>query len=174
MIKGNSMSIATYLNKLNEAEAIAALQRCCASTKWIAAMNAWRPFSTDEELLATAEALWSKLAPVDWLEAFAAHPRIGEVDSLRAKFGDTKQWASAEQSGVAAATEQVLCQLAALNEEYERRFGFIFIVCATGKSADEMLFLLKQRITNSPADELPIAAAEQLKITLLRLRKLGS
>jgi OHCU decarboxylase len=107
------------------------------------------------------------------LAAFAAHPRIGDVDSLRTKFAHTKTWASGEQAGVDAASEDTLIRLADGNDAYFDRFGYIFIVCATGKSADQMLALLEARLPNDAVTELPIAAAEQRKITQLRLQKLA-
>ncbi len=109
---------------------------------------------------------------VDILEAFSHHPRIGDVDSLRKKFATTADWATSEQSGAQAASEAVLRDLAQGNRDYEARFGHIFIVCATGKSAAEMLALLRARIDHAPDVELRIAAAEQEKIAHLRLDKL--
>lgn len=106
--------------------------------------------------------------------SLAAHPKIGEVESLRAKFGNTPSWASGEQAGLAGAAETTLLRLAQLNREYEAKFGYIFIVCATGKSADEMLAILESRLPHDPQTELHLAAAEQLKITQLRLQKLVS
>ena len=115
-------------------------------------------------VLADADAIWKALAPEDWREAFAAHPRIGERKADRFSGG--------EQSGTAGASSDTMSELAAVNRQYEERFGYIYIVCASGKSAGEMLALAKERITNSPADELRIAAEEQRKITRLRLLKL--
>jgi 2-oxo-4-hydroxy-4-carboxy-5-ureidoimidazoline decarboxylase len=108
----------------------------------------------------------------DWLEAFAGHPRIGDLESLRSRFGSTAHLAAGEQAGARAASDKVLRALAQGNEEYESRFGHIFIVCATGKSADEMLAILQQRLGNAPAVELEIAAGEQRKITRLRLARM--
>jgi 2-oxo-4-hydroxy-4-carboxy-5-ureidoimidazoline decarboxylase len=125
-------------------------------------------------LFRAAEQAWWDLSRQDWLEAFAAHPKIGDLDALRAKFATTAAWAAGEQSGVAGAPEEVLCELAASNRLYEETFGYIFIVCATGKTAAEMLELLRQRLGNQPDAELAVAAAEQWKITRLRLEKLAS
>ncbi|NUO80414.1 2-oxo-4-hydroxy-4-carboxy-5-ureidoimidazoline decarboxylase [candidate division KSB1 bacterium] len=130
------------------------------------------PFQTKEELCAAAEEAWFKLLPNDWLEAFAHHPKIGDVDSLRAKFASTRQWAEGEQAGVHEASEAVLLALAEGNAQYENKFGYIFIVCATGKSAAEMLAILQARLLNDHATELQIAAVEQSKITKIRLEKL--
>ena len=112
------------------------------------------------------------MLPADWLEAFAAHPRIGDLDALRKKFASTANWCAGEQAGVAAADEAVLTALADGNRAYEARFGYIFIVCATGKSAAEMLAILTARLANDPEVELKVATAEQAKITRLRLEKL--
>jgi 2-oxo-4-hydroxy-4-carboxy-5-ureidoimidazoline decarboxylase len=138
-------------------------------------MMAGRPYATTEALHAAAERVWATVAPADVLEAFAHHPRIGaSVDELRARFAATSAWAGTEQGRVREAPGAVLEALRAANADYERRFGHIFIVCASGKSAAEMLDLLRARLANQPADELAIAAAEQAKITHLRLDKLAS
>lgn len=131
-----------------------------------------RPFSSAESLLQAAEQVWNKLGPEDFKEAFTHHPKIGDLNSLREKFSTSANWAAGEQSSVATASEAVLEELAAGNDRYERKFGFIFIVCASGKTADEMLALLKARLPNDPDTEIKIAAAEQSKITKLRLEKL--
>jgi 2-oxo-4-hydroxy-4-carboxy-5-ureidoimidazoline decarboxylase len=151
------------LNELARDAAERELARCCGSTRWAAAMAARRPFGDAEELQRTAEEVWWSLDGGDWLEAFSQHPRIGER---------TAGWAKGEQAGVAGASAAVLESLAARNHEYERRFGHIFLICATGKRAADMLANLEQRLANDPASELRIAAAEQAKITQLRLDKL--
>lgn len=130
------------------------------------------PFQNKEELLAAAEEVWFKLLPNDWLEAFTHHPKIGDLNSLRAKFASTRQWAEGEQASVSTASEEVLRALAEGNAAYERKFGYIFIVCATGKSAEEMLAILQARLPNEHATELFLAAVEQSKITRIRLEKL--
>jgi 2-oxo-4-hydroxy-4-carboxy-5-ureidoimidazoline decarboxylase len=166
------MSIADRLNALQPDSLRSELTKCCAAGRWVEAMVVARPFADDKCLQGTAADIWWKLDRSDWLEAFAGHPRIGDVDSLRAKFTGTRDWASGEQSCVAGASEATLSRLAELNREYEARFGYIFIVYASGKSADEMLAILESRMANDPQTELQIAAAEQLKITQLRLQKL--
>ncbi len=113
------------------------------------------------------------LAPADWLEAFAAHPKIGDRDALRAKFAATAAWSAIEQAGVDGAPEEVLDALADANDRYHERFGYIFIVCATGKTAEEMLALIRERLSNDPEVELRTAAAEQAKIARIRLEKLA-
>ncbi len=149
-----------------------ALLRCCGSARWARAMTAARPFRMTAALLARAESEWSKASREDILEAFSHHPRIGDRESLRARFPATHAWAAAEQSGAASADEKVLADLAEGNRVYEARFGHLFIVCASGKTAVEMLALLQARLGNEPETELRIAAGEQAKITRLRLERL--
>ncbi|OGG55537.1 MAG: OHCU decarboxylase [Candidatus Handelsmanbacteria bacterium RIFCSPLOWO2_12_FULL_64_10] len=141
----------------------AALLGCCASRAWATAM-AKRTFATREALLAAAEEAWFSLGPSDRLEAFAGHPKIGD----RAAAGS----ASEEQSGAREASEETRRVLEAANRRYERKFGFIFIVCATGKSAEEMLDILKSRLENGPDVEMENAAVEQNKITRIRLERI--
>ncbi|HMO50184.1 MAG TPA: 2-oxo-4-hydroxy-4-carboxy-5-ureidoimidazoline decarboxylase [Kiritimatiellia bacterium] len=159
------------LNCCSTEEAEAAFYRCCGCRAWAAAMAERRPYQSRAEVQAAAVAVWRGLSQADWLEAFAAHPRIGDINSLREKYANTKGWASGEQSGVAAADDAVLRGLAEGNRAYEEKFGFIFIVCATGKSAAEMLGLLEARLPNPRDREMENAAAEQQKITDLRILK---
>lgn len=154
-------------------EASASFLRCCGSSRWALEMARLRPFDSEAALLAAAERTWWSLDRTQWLEAFAAHPRIGDLSALKAKFAATAAWAAAEQGGVAGAAERVLCELADGNAQYEARFGFIFIVCATGKSAEEMLDLLRRRLNNSAALEIEIAAGEQWQITRIRLERMA-
>ena len=157
------------LDTLNTLDADAATReflRCCGSREWARAMTAARPFATPDTMTAAAEAIWASLDQADWLEAFAAHPKIG------AGSVEDGAWSQAEQSGVASASTEVLARLAEANREYEARFGHIFIVCATGRSADEMLHLLGQRLDNDPPIEIRVASDEQRKITRIRLDKL--
>lgn len=160
------------LNALPEAQAAEALQKCCAAAAWVNGMVERRPYENFAQLNAAAQAVWSTMGESDKLEAFSAHPQIGNVETLRAKFANTKTIAAGEQNSVREADESVLQALASSNTAYLEKFGFIFIVFASGKSAAEMLSLLQQRINNSREEELQNAAAEQLKITQLRLRKL--
>lgn len=166
------MSALTRLNTLAPEAAKEELLRCCGSARWVEAMVRARPYRDVEHVLAEAGWLWEQTGPDDWQEAFKHHPRIGGVDALRAKFASTATWSSQEQGGVSGAAEAVLQGLADGNKAYEERFGFIFLVCATGKSAEEMLGLLRARLGNAPDDELRIAAGEQAKITRIRLEKL--
>jgi 2-oxo-4-hydroxy-4-carboxy-5-ureidoimidazoline decarboxylase len=161
------------INSVDEAAARAMFLRCCGATRWAERMAARRPFACEEKLLAAAEEIWRGLPRQDWLEAFAAHPKIGDLDALRGKFARGAAWSAQEQGGVAGASEATLRALAQGNCDYEARFGHLFIVCASGKTAEEMLALLQQRLHNDPEDELRIAAGEQEKITRLRLQKLG-
>jgi len=164
------------LNALSPDEACAALTRCCGSSRWVAAMLARRPFASTAALHADAEAAWAALGREDYLEAFDHHPRIGaHHPRIGARAGAAKvdAWASAEQARVGDADGGTRAALADANERYLGRFGYIFIVCATGKSASEMLGLLEARLGNDPEHELAIAAGEQARITRLRLEKLG-
>ena len=165
------MTLAAF-NELDESSARTALADCCVSHRWIAAVLARRPFASDEALRRAAEQCWDGLGEADWLEAFEGHPKIGDVTSLRAKYASSAALASSEQAAVAGADEAVLERLARGNSDYEARFGFIFIVCATGRSAAEMCDLLEARLHNSREEELRIAAAEQRKILMIRLEKL--
>ncbi|AFM11978.1 2-oxo-4-hydroxy-4-carboxy-5-ureidoimidazoline decarboxylase [Turneriella parva] len=165
------MVIETF-NSLSEAEARQLLADCNACETWFERVVSARPFKDVTQLKSHASLSWQNLSESDYLQAFEAHPMIGDVDSLRKKYASTKAMASGEQSGAAAADEQTLGELATLNKSYLQKFGFIFIVFATGKSAAEMLALLKARIGNSREEEIRNAAAEQLKITLLRIDKL--
>ncbi|MDB5199621.1 MAG: decarboxylase [Chitinophagaceae bacterium] len=148
------------------------LGQCCGSSAWVNKMLTVFPVEDFVELLEAAEEKWDECAEPDWKEAFEHHPKIGDINSLKEKFENTAGWAAGEQSGVNGATGNILQELSKANEEYQNKFGFIFIVCATGKSAEEMLGMLKSRLNNTAAEEINIAAAEQLKITKLRLEKL--
>jgi len=150
-------------------DARALLRRCCGATAWVERMTALRPFGCRETLLASAREEWFGLRRADWLEAFSDHPKIGQRDSVSQRFTRTAHLSEREQSGVNSASDDVLAALAADNRAYEEKFGFIFIVCATGKSAEEMLQVLRARLPNQPDMEIRMAAEEQAKITELRL-----
>jgi OHCU decarboxylase len=158
-----------WLNALCEEDASEAFLTCCGAGRWAEQMTARRPYVDETQLLTIARDVWYDLEAADWREAFAAHPQIGAKPDASSK---TAAWSAGEQAGVANAADATRTALAAANRRYEEKFGWIFIVCATGKSADEMLTLLRRRLDNDPAEELRIAAAEQEKITLLRLHKL--
>jgi 2-oxo-4-hydroxy-4-carboxy-5-ureidoimidazoline decarboxylase len=160
------------LNAAPAAEAAEALRRCCGSRAWVEAMLDARPYVSCAALHGAAEECWDALDERDVREAFTHHPRIGDVAALRAKFASTAAWAGREQAGAAAAGDAALAALAQGNRDYEARFGHLFIVCASGKSAPEMLAHLRERMPNDAATELRVAAAEQAKIMHLRLDKL--
>jgi OHCU decarboxylase len=147
------------LNVSPDAEAL--FLRCCGSKRWARAMAAARPFGGLAAVLDTADRIGNALTPIDWREAFAAHPKIGE------RTGDA--WAAAEQDGASRASADVRERLAEANRAYEARFGYIFIICAAGKTADAMLAAAEERLRHDPDRELRVAAEEQRKITRLRL-----
>ncbi len=160
------------LNSLPPADAEHQFLKCCGSHSWAQQMSAARPFNSFTELTATAERVWWSLNPQDWLEAFRSHPKIGGKKAAAPTAAEAQQWSEDEQSGVRDSAQQTLDDLAGLNQTYEEKFGYIFIVCASGKSSEEMLAILRARLGNDAAEELRIAAAEQAKITKLRLEKL--
>ena len=166
------MMTLTQFNALPLDQSIAQLMLCNTSVHWCDAMAKARPFANEAAILASAELIWSKSSIDDYLQAFEGHPEIGDVSTLRKKYQNTKKIAGHEQSGLDHASEQTLLDLSNGNKAYKLKFGFIFIVCASGKTADEMLLLLHKRLLNSRDTELQIAAAEQAKITHLRLKKL--
>jgi len=160
------------LNALPADDAARMLLGCCGSPRWAREMASRRPFSSLDDVLAAADAAWWALDPADWDDAFAAHPRIGERKAAPAQDARAAAWSAQEQSGAASAAEDTAAALAEGNRAYEARFGRIYIVCATGKSAEEMLGILRSRLANDPEAELRVAAGEQAKITRLRLEKL--
>jgi OHCU decarboxylase len=160
------------LNELSSSDAQAEFLKCCGATRWAQQMEEMRPFANVAELLSRADQLWWSLDEAGWLEAFRAHPKIGEQKAATAQSAQAAGWSAQEQSGMAHASAPIISELAQRNREYEDRFGFIFIVCATGKSSEEMLSIIKSRLQNDNAAELHNAAEEQRKITRLRLEKL--
>lgn len=160
------------LNSLPREEAVAELLKCCGSTRWAESVSDERPFRDERELLAAADRVWWGLEREDWLEAFRSHPKIGEKKAARETGAEASRWAADEQRGTRDAAAGVLDALGEANRAYEGRFGYIFIVCATGKGADEMLALLRERLPHDPEAELRVAAEEQRRITNLRLKKL--
>ena len=135
-------------------------------------MVAQLPIKRVRKIKSVSDEIWEQLGQQDWMEAFSHHPKIGDVKALEKKFKSTAQWASGEQSGVNSAASGVLQKLKQGNDAYEQKFGYIFIVCATGKTAEEMLEMLEQRIKNDLQTEINIAMQEQNKITHLRIDKL--
>jgi 2-oxo-4-hydroxy-4-carboxy-5-ureidoimidazoline decarboxylase len=157
------------LNALSEEAARAAFAKCCGASRWVTGVVAARPFRDAQHLFAVAESVWHGLGPADWHEAFAHHPRIGERP---APGGSSAAWAKREQAGAEAASGATKSALVEVNRRYEARFGHIYLVCATGKSGEELLAMARARLANDPDTELRVAAAEQAKITRLRLEKL--
>ena len=154
-------------NKLDRDTAAKELFSCCGSRNWVSLLMQEFPFGTPETLIEKADAVWyGACNKNDWLESFSHHPKIGDKKSLAGKFSGK------EQAGLGSATDEIIEDLAKANYDYEKKFGFIFIVCATGKSAGEMLRLLTDRLKNNADDELAIAMGEQHKITLIRFNKL--
>lgn len=166
-------SIAAVLNAMDRASALAALEACSGVRSWAADVLASAPFETDATLFSACDRGFAAFSDDDWRRAFEHHPRIGDLASLRQKFAATADLCAAEQSGVRFADEGVLARLAVGNAAYEAKFGHIFIICAQGKSAAEMLEILENRLRNDPSAELKIAAAEHQKISRLRLTRLG-
>jgi 2-oxo-4-hydroxy-4-carboxy-5-ureidoimidazoline decarboxylase len=157
-------------NQADTSTALDAMLACCGATRWADAMVAARPIPTSESLHATADCIWSQTTEPDWLEAFACHPRIGDRKPAHAS-AQSATWSRQEQSSTASATRQTLDQFATLNIQYEKKFGFSYIVCATGKSAEEMLQILQHRLPKDRAAELKEAAEQQRQITHIRLTK---
>jgi 2-oxo-4-hydroxy-4-carboxy-5-ureidoimidazoline decarboxylase len=164
-----SNSTVVTWNTLSTQAAADAILPCNGSRIWAEGMAALRPFETAFDLTCTADRIWQSLSPADWQQAFDSHPRIGEQ---HAKSATTASLAfSATEQSAANADDAIKAELAAANREYDAKFGRIFIVCATGKSAEEILTILQYRLSNDPAIELREAAEQQRQITQLRLRK---
>jgi len=160
------------LNTLPAPQAETLLADCCGSMRWAAGVAARRPYETVDALYKTADSVWWKLERADWLEAFSHHPQIGEAPAVGSP--SARQWAAGEQSGARSATDDVKERLARANRAYLEKFGYIYIVCASGKSAEAMLAILNQRLQNDPPSEISIAAEQQRLITRIRLEKLIS
>jgi 2-oxo-4-hydroxy-4-carboxy-5-ureidoimidazoline decarboxylase len=152
-------------NRISEYDARAALHECCASTEWVRAMAARRPFTSEAGLFSAADEIWWKLGEADWREALAGHPQIGAGHAQQ-------RWSNQEQSGMLSAGGDTKLSMEKGNRAYFEKFGYIYIVCATGKTGTEMLADLIERLKNEPATEIRIAATEQSKITQIRLRKM--
>jgi len=161
-----------WLNSLTPEEAAKELRQCCGSRRWAEQMSNDRPYSTLESLITHADRLWWSLTPDDWLEAFRSHPKIGEKKASDKVSAQSSQWSGQEQAGVSSASQDTVDSLESLNRAYEQKFGFIFIICATGKTSEEMLEALQDRLQHDSDTELRLAATEQAKITELRLKKL--
>ena len=160
------------LNALLPDRALDAFRSCCGASRWMMGMVAGIPYSSRDAVFAAADAVWAKLEPDDWREAFTHHPRIGERLRVAKQESQAAQWSADEQQNVSNAAAAVRAELDAVNREYEARFGFIYIVCASDRSAEELLAFARERMQNSLETELRVAAEEQRKITKLRLEKL--
>jgi 5-hydroxyisourate hydrolase/2-oxo-4-hydroxy-4-carboxy-5-ureidoimidazoline decarboxylase len=161
------------LNSLSEQEAFAQLEQCCVSKTWVNQMLTSRPFSSENELIKKAASIWYNACSVkDFKDAFTGHPKIGNVESLKEKFAHTAEWAGNEQSRVTGANIETIEALTKANELYEDKFGYIFIVSASGKSAETILAIINSRLNNKGDDEIYVAMNEQHKITVIRLVKL--
>jgi OHCU decarboxylase len=163
------MTLADF-NALSAPAAEAALLDCCGAACWTKQVAAQRPFESATALFVAADAAWQTMTRADILEAFSRHPQIGQKAASGSE--SHRRWSEGEQTGVLSAAEDVKTRLARGNRAYYEKFGYLFIVCATGKTADEMLALLEQRLQNDAARELPIAAEQQRMIMRLRLEKL--
>jgi OHCU decarboxylase len=163
-------SVLAQWNQADEATALAAMLACCSARRWAEAMVALRPSNSVGEVRRAADQVWSTMEEPDWIEAFAAHPRIGEREA-RSMQTTAADWSQQEQSSTALAPPQVLTELAQGNALYEQIFGFSYIVCATGKSAEEMLAILRRRLSNDRQQELREAAEQQREIMQIRLGK---
>ena len=163
------------LKKLNSAPqeiAEASFLDCCGARVWARQMTDARPFADENDLLRRAADIWRSLDEKDWLEAFAAHPKIGSRRAAPSQKARAAEWSRGEQAGAESADDEILDELAAVNRLYEEKFGYIFIVCATGKTAAEMLKMCRARLGNDHGAEIKNAAGEQQKITEIRLKKL--
>jgi 2-oxo-4-hydroxy-4-carboxy-5-ureidoimidazoline decarboxylase len=158
-------------NKFPREEAERAILPCCGSKTWAASMALKRPIRDETALLTTSDAIWQSLGESDWFDAFRSHPRIGESRAEHNSAPQSSAWSAQEQQKAATAEDSVKMALKQGNLEYERKFGRIFIVCATGKSASEILEILRRRLHNDDATELRQAAEEQRQIMHLRLKK---
>jgi len=160
------------LNALSADRAAELFRACCGASRWVAGMVSRRPFFSRDAVLRAGDDEWDSTDEVDWLEAFSHHPRIGESATAAGGSLTARGWSASEQSSVASASDETRIGLARLNHEYESRFGFIYIVCATGRSAGDLLDFARKRMRNDREAELRVAAEEQRKITRLRLEKL--
>lgn len=163
------MTLAEF-NALPSSDAESLLMDCCGSARWAATVASRRPYENAAALHKAADSIWWKLGREDWLEAFSHHPQIGDRPASGSE--SAQRWAEGEQSGAHAASDDVKARMARANRAYFEKFGYIYIVCATGKTAEGMLAILNQRLQNDLASELSVAAEQQRLITRIRLDKL--
>lgn len=159
------------LNTLSWQDAFDWFQQTCAAEKWCKSMTEMRPYASLDDLKKAAHFYWQQQHDSDLLEAFAAHPMIGDLSSLRQRFANTKALAKEEQQATSSASDDTLKALQHYNKCYLDKHGFIFIICASGLPAQTMLNELKTRLSNTTETEMTLAAAEQIKITWLRIEK---
>jgi OHCU decarboxylase len=162
---------AARLNRLSREEAYAELLKCCGSTRWARELAALKPFWDVTQVIILGHRIWTEISEEDWLEAFRAHPKIGETKAAASVSEQERRWSEGEQARAREAADETRAALASANREYEERFGFIFIICASGRTAEEILAALRRRMSNERDAELRVAADEQWNITELRLRK---
>jgi allantoicase len=169
---GDGVAGIERFNRLSSAHARKALHDCCGSKQWVERMIAQRPFRSVKDLLETADKTWTDLSGKDWLEAFRHHPPIGGTRANGKQSSVARKWSSGEQSTAQKAAPATLVALTAANRAYQKTFGHVFLICASGKTSEEVLKNLEARLSNNRESELRIAAEEQRKITRLRLEKL--
>jgi 2-oxo-4-hydroxy-4-carboxy-5-ureidoimidazoline decarboxylase len=163
--------VLSHWNALPAEEAAREILPCSGSPEWANGMAASRPLQDAATLLATSDRIWRDLSAADWLEAFQSHPRIGENRAPKESSTRSQNWSAQEQRHATGSDDSLKQALAEANRKYEQRFQRIFIICATGKSAEEILANLRQRLNNDDATELREAAEQQRQITRIRLRK---
>ena len=163
---------AQRLNRLSKTKAHKALLDCCGSPIWATQMVNRMPFADVSNILETADKLWTALSEAEWHQAFRHHPAIGAKRAEKAQSATAKRWSKGEQAVANTADSQILAALARANQEYQSKFGYVFLIFATGKTSEDILASLRQRLLNDPAEEFRIAAEELRKITRIRLEKL--
>ena len=171
MMSSSEQSVAV-LNAMPREELAARLRACCGSPRWVERMVARRPWASPDDLMVSSDEVCRRLGDDDWLEAFSHHPRLGESQAAVPQDARARNWSAGEQGSLADAAPDIRSALAAANAAYEQQFGYICIICATGKDPEELLAITRARLGNTPQIELRIAAEEQRKITRLRLQKL--
>lgn len=172
---GVSVSVSvSELDAMPEAEAAELFASCCGAWRWVTEMVVRRPFGTRGAVLTVADRVWETMQETDWREAFSHHPRIGEQTGAIPQTARGAAWSAGEQAGMDSAGESLRAELAAVNREYEERFGYIYVVCAAGRTAEELLAFARRRLANDPKAELLTAVQEQEKIMRFRLEKLLS
>jgi len=167
----NDDAIIPWVNALQTKDAVDEFKKVCGSSSWCESMIRRRPFVDAASIHHAADQVFLSLMPSDWQDAFSHHPKIGDIHSLKMRFAGNDKWSQDEQAAAASTDESTILELANENANYETKFGFIFIICASGKSANEVLSAVRERIRHDPEQEMKIAAQEQIKITHLRIDK---